>query len=57
MKVEFKYEFKDIRDRVTTEVTVVSHEDGLGELVQEFRHFLLAIGFAPESVANYIEED
>jgi hypothetical protein len=57
MMITFKYEFKDVRDQLTTEVEYTIHDDSLPEIVQSFRQFLMGIGFHPDSVKAYIEED
>jgi len=56
MSITFKYEYLDSRtNEMITETTITSYEDGLTEIMQEFRHFLLAVGYHPESVDSYIE--
>ncbi len=57
MKIQFKYEFKDRFDELQSSVSVESYEESLPEIIQTFRNFLLAIGFQPESVNEYIEEN
>ena len=55
--IEFKHEHIDLYGHKQTEVTYVSHADGLDEVIQDFRNFLLAIGYHPESVEKYIEAE
>lgn len=55
--ITFKHEHKDLMGRISSEISLTTHEEGLSELITEFRHFLLAIGFHPESVDNYIEAE
>lgn len=55
--IEFKYKHEDLRGEILTEISHLTREEGLNEVVQEFRHFLLAVGFHPDSVKKYIEED
>ncbi len=57
MKVGFYAEHKDTRDKVTLSVHIVSYEDGLSELIQTFRNFLLAVGYQPGSIDKYIEAE
>lgn len=54
--MEFKYTHKDIRGEISTEISYVTHDaDDLHSVMQEFRHFLLAVSFHPDSVEKYIE--
>jgi hypothetical protein len=55
--IEFKHEHIDLYGKSQSEITYVSHSEGLDEVVQDFRNFLLAIGYQPESVDRYIEVD
>ena len=57
MTITFKYEHKDISGNVTTEVEHTTHEESLSNIMQEFRQFLLGIGFQPDSVETYIEAE
>lgn len=54
--IEFKYIYKDAYDRVENETHIITHQDGLSEVIDDFRHFLLAIGYQPESIAGYFNE-
>lgn len=51
-------EFKKIDD-VNQEMIVYRAQDHLSlhEMMQEFRYFLLALGYHPESVEQHIEAD
>ena len=55
--IEFKYEFKDQFNYLQSKVVVECNADTLSDVMQEFRHFLLAIGYCPETVDDYIEAE
>ncbi len=51
-------QFKSTWDDEAVEVKMTIHKvEGLSEVMQEFRHFLLAIGFQPGSIDEYIEAE
>lgn len=52
----FTHSHTDLNGNVTTEIKYTVHEDGgIDEVMQEFRLFLLAVSFCPETVDKYIE--
>ncbi len=54
----FKYEYEDLRDKLACEIEYTLHDDSsIHEVMQNFRRFLLAVSFHPESVDEYIEAD
>lgn len=55
MKIEFKYEFNDLSGHKTIEIHHVTYASELEQIMQDMRYFLLAIGFQPNSIDNYIE--
>jgi hypothetical protein len=56
--IEFKHEFKNIRGELVSEVSMKIYADeGLDDIVQEFRRFLLAVSFQPGSIDKYIEAE
>lgn len=56
--MEFNWVHTDYQGNITSEIIYKVLEDGdLSNTMQEFRRFLLAVGFHPESVNNYIEEE
>jgi hypothetical protein len=58
MTTEFKHIHKELSGRPISEINVILHQDlDLTEMVQEFRQFLLAIGFHPEGVEKHIESE
>ena len=42
-------------DGVETSTIITTNDENLNEIVQRFREFLLACGFQPKSVDEYIE--
>ncbi len=57
MTVQMKYEYKDLQGNICTEISHISHEEGLDSLMQEIRRFVIAIGYSAEGVSEYIEEN
>lgn len=51
--IEFKYEFKDILGVVQSELVLKSYQERLPEIIQDFKNFLLSMGFHPDSVNEY----
>ena len=55
MSLEFKYVYTDTQGNILTEISHKTQEPCLNEVLQEFRQFLLGIGYHPDSVNEYIE--
>ncbi len=61
-KIKFQYATRDYRRSSATDVLydyddsicIETQERDLAELVRKFRFFLLAVGYTPESVDQYI---
>lgn len=54
----FTHAFKGLNGEETANIVYTVHEEGtIHDVMQEFRNFLLAIGFHPETVKEYIEAD
>ncbi len=51
------YEFTHYGTRRTIKVEVESQDANCETLVEEFRGFLLAVGFHPDTVREYLLED
>ncbi len=52
----FKHIHKDLQGQIISEITYEVHqESGLDEVMQEFRQFLLAVSYHPDTVSKYIE--
>lgn len=55
---KFEHEHTSFCNDPESSVSMVLHNDAsLNDVVQEFRKFLLAVGFHPSSVDNYIEAE
>lgn len=58
MSMEFKCTHRDLQGRDTTVVTYTVLETGdIYDVMQEFKYFLLATGFQPETVNKVIPEE
>jgi len=56
--MEFKYTSRDLQGNELAEISYKVYEgSGIDEVMQEFRRFLLAVSFAPETVDKYIEAE
>lgn len=56
--IEFKQERRDWAENLISEISIKLLEDeDLGEVVQQFRSFLLAIGYQPVIIDKYIEAE
>lgn len=55
--VQLRYKHSDLYGNVPTRISLITHEEGLGQLMQEIRRFLIATGYSAESVNAYIEEN
>ena len=56
--IEFKYIHTDLNGQLSTEISHKVHSDeGLQDVIQEFRRFLLAVSYHPDSVDQYIEAE
>lgn len=54
----FTHIHQDLRGITEASVTVTLYNDiGIHEVMQEFRRFLLAVSFHPETIDNYIEAE
>ncbi len=55
--MQFKCEWKDRFDEIGTSIIMETHEEGIHEVMQEFRRFLLGVGFHSDNIDAYIEAD
>lgn len=56
--IVFIHKHKNYRGEIVSDVTYTVHQDAsLQEVMQEFRNFLLAMSFHPDTVDTYIEAD
>ena len=54
----FKHSHTDPAGNIVSELEYTVHEDGsITDVMQEFRRFLLAVSFHPETVDKYIEAE
>ena len=58
MTIKFTYENRSFTNDVKSVVEYTIHEDqSLDELMEDFKRFLLAAGFQPCSIKEYIPEE
>lgn len=56
--ITFSHYSKDVKENTISSVSYTVYEDAnLSDLMQEFRRFLLACSYTPESVDKYIEAE
>lgn len=54
----FSHSHKDLHGNIISQLTYTLYEDsGIHDVMQEFRRFLLAVSFQPETVNKYIEAE
>lgn len=54
----FTHTHKDLHGNVVSEIEYKVHDDGgIHDVMQEFRRFLLAVSYQPETVDKYIEAE
>lgn len=54
----FTHTHQDLKGLTEASVTVTLYNDGsIHDVMQEFRRFLLAVSFQPETVDKYIEAE
>lgn len=54
----FKHAHCDLGNRLTSEIEYTVHNEGdIHEVMNEFRQFLLAVGYHPETVERYIKAE
>ncbi len=57
--MEFRHYHEDLLGNITTSISYKIHQDGgtLDDVMQEFRRFLLAVSYHPDSIDKYIEAE
>ena len=55
--MEFKYVFTNIQGDIETEIIYKTIESDIHSVMQDFRHFLMAAGYHPDTIAQYIEAE
>lgn len=54
----FTHSDTDLQGNITSSVTYTVHNDGgIHDVMQELRRFLLAVGYHPETIDQYIEAE
>lgn len=57
--IQFKYIHKALNGKPLSRITYEVLEEGgdIYDMMQEYKHFLLAIGFTPDTVKEVIDDD
>ncbi len=54
----FTHSHTDLQGNIVSSITYTVYDDGgIHDVMQEFRRFLLAVSFQPETVDKYIEAE
>lgn len=54
----FSHSDIDLQGNIVSSITYTVHQDsGIHDVMQEFRRFLLAVSFHPDTVTQYIEAE
>jgi hypothetical protein len=54
----FTHSHQDLQGNTVSSITYTVYDDGgIHDVMQEFRRFLLAVSFQPETVDKYIEAE